>query len=107
MHDYTFPAKGKSKCCKAPMVTVGDEDLGGIGTMHYQCTNCGEPCDEEVKKMKKLKMFYLSRTGYDSKEDCVKQLEKWKSEGTLKDGTFIIEAKKVYKVVEKFELVEV
>jgi len=40
-----------SKCCKA-MMTVASSDEG---TSHYECGNCGNPCDIYVKPKQKPK----------------------------------------------------
>lgn len=56
---------------------------------------------------KKTKKFYLSSTGYDTLEDCLEQVRKWKEQDSYKGTTTIIEAKKIYHIVEKLEALEV
>lgn len=49
----------KSKCCRAPIRVVGMNDFIGsedIGTLHYECEKCGQPCDAilPLTKIKRL-----------------------------------------------------
>lgn len=71
--------KPKSKCCRAPVKVVGMNDFIGskdIGTFHYECENCGKPCDvilslkKESQNWRKEfnKRFYGWKCWYDEKE---------------------------------------
>jgi hypothetical protein len=49
MKKTTPTIKELSNCCHSPVETVCDEDLGRVGTCHYECLKCGKACDVVVE----------------------------------------------------------
>ena len=42
-----------SSCCSAPLIVRGDSERGGLATNHYECTKCGQACDEKAASSQK------------------------------------------------------
>ncbi len=64
-----------SKCHEAPCKLVG-----GIGdfsdheegiTMHYECTECGQPCDFHIPNEKAIKDVYKDNADFDGSEEIL------------------------------------
>ena len=37
-----------SSCCSAPLIVRGGGEWGWLATNHYECTKCGQACDEKT-----------------------------------------------------------